>query len=74
VTLSKAKSDAADLQAMGTLKAAQIYQNAYQKAPKFFEFYRSLQAYQTAFSSGKDVFVLSPSGQFFNSFMPSQFN
>jgi membrane protease subunit HflC len=72
VTLSTAKAAAADLQAKGTSEAAQIYSTSYQKAPKFFEFYRSLEAYQTAFSSGKNTFVLSPTGQFFNDFMPTQ--
>ena len=62
VILSTAKAEAADLQAKGTTEAAQIYSTSYQKAPKFFEFYRSLMAYQTAFNSGKDTFVLSPTG------------
>ncbi len=67
--LSEAKANAAAVLAQGTSDAAKLYQTTYQKSSKFFDFYRALQAYQTAFAQGNDVFVLSPSGEFFNHFL-----
>jgi membrane protease subunit HflC len=72
VILSEAKANAANIQAGGTRDASIIYQTAYEKSPKFFDFYRALSAYQTSFSNGKNIFVLPPSGEFFTHFMPSQ--
>lgn len=54
--------------ASGEAKAAQIYSDAYNRDPEFYSFFRSLEAYQQAFSSGSNILVVSPDNQFFNYF------
>ena len=68
VILATAKSNAEKTKAGGDREAAQIYAKAYQKDPKFYNFYRSLQAYSNVFEHKKDTLVLQPEGQFFNFF------
>lgn len=46
-------------------QAANIYAKAYQKDPEFYDFLRSLQAYQKSFSDKSDVLVLDPKSEFF---------
>lgn len=45
-----------------------IFAAAFGRDQEFFEFYRSLAAYQKAFQAGNTSFVLSPSSDFFNYF------
>ncbi|WP_380053242.1 protease modulator HflC [Falsihalocynthiibacter sp. SS001] len=42
-----------------------IFASAYGSDEEFFEFYRSLTAYELAFKEGNSSFVLSPDGDFF---------
>ena len=65
VTIAKANQQAAQLRANGNKQAAQIYAQAYNDDPKFYAFYRSLQAYQNTFRKRSDVMVLSPHSRFF---------
>ncbi|NDJ83973.1 protease modulator HflC [Vibrio campbellii] len=46
-------------------EAAKIYADAYNKAPEFFSFLRSLKAYEKSFSSKSDILVLDPKSEFF---------
>lgn len=43
-----------------------IFADAYGKDPEFFEFYRSLTAYENALKGGNSSLVLSPDSDFFN--------
>ena len=43
-----------------------IFASAFGKDPEFFEFYRSLTAYQRALQGGNSSMVLSPDSEFFN--------
>ena len=43
-----------------------IFAEAYGADPEFFEFYRSLTAYENALRSGNSSMVLSPDSEFFN--------
>lgn len=43
-----------------------IFAEAFGRDPEFFEFYRSLTAYQNAFQAGNSSMVLSPDSEFFN--------
>ncbi|MEP2784223.1 MAG: protease modulator HflC [Pseudoruegeria sp.] len=45
-----------------------IFAQAYGADREFFDFYRSLEAYQRAFQSGNSSVVMSPDGDFFNYF------
>jgi modulator of FtsH protease HflC len=68
VMIADAKRDAAKVRGEGDAQAAAIYAKAYNQDPKFFEFYRSLQAYRDAFGHGKGVLILPPDSQFMRFF------
>ncbi len=68
ITIAQAKAQAAKVRATGIAKAADIYAQAYGKDPKFYAFYRSMQAYQHAFASKRDILLLKPDSQFFRYF------
>lgn len=69
ITLAKADRDAKEMRAGADAKAAKIYAESYSKSPRFYGFWRSMQAYEQSFSNKKeDVFVLSPRGEFFQYF------
>ena len=52
----------------GDAKAAEIYANAFNRNPEFYDFYRSLTAYKASFRNGGDVFMLDPDSEFFKYF------
>ena len=72
ITLAKADRDAKEIKAKAYAKAAEIYVNTYGKSEDFYNFWRSMQAYQASFSGKKDdTFILNPTGKFFNYFNSS---
>ncbi|MEI8594072.1 protease modulator HflC [Photobacterium sp. Hal280] len=46
-------------------KAADIYATAFNKDPEFYNFLRSLKAYENSFSSKQDILVVDPNSDFF---------
>ena len=69
VTLATAERDAKTIKAKALAKAADIYTKAYGRSEKFYDFWRSMKAYQASFNGEKsDVFVLNPEGKFFKYF------
>lgn len=68
VILANAQRDAEKTRGEGDARAADTYAQAYQQDAEFYAFYRSLQAYETAFSGDRDVMVLDPGSEFFNYF------
>lgn len=64
VVLAKAQSEGQVIRAKGQAEAATIYAQAYGQNPKFFEFYRSLKAYEASFTSKQDLLVLDQSSSF----------
>ena len=68
IILATAKEKAAQTIADGQAQAAQIYADAYQNDPKFYQFYRSLEAYKNVFTTKDDTIVLHPKGEFFKYF------
>lgn len=68
ILLATAQSEGQIMRAQGQAKAAQIYAEAYGKNKDFFVFYRSLKAYESSFSSKRDVLVLDQSSSFFDYF------
>ncbi len=68
VLVADAHRDAAKVRGEGDATAAGIYARAFHKDPGFFKFYRSMQAYRTAFGSGKSVLILKPDSQFMRYF------
>lgn len=71
VILATAKSEAAKIRAQGYGEASQIYAKAYQQDPKFYAFFRSLEAYQDTFTNKHATLMLKPDSQFFHFFNQS---
>lgn len=67
VLLAQAEQKGKVLRGEGDAESARIYNEAYQQDPEFFSFYKSLQAYQTAFHD-HDLFLLKPDSPFFKHF------
>lgn len=67
VLLAEAYRDAEQTRGDGDALAADTYAKAYGKNEEFFAFYRSLDAYKTAFDN-ENVFVMQPDGPFFEYF------
>jgi membrane protease subunit HflC len=68
VLKADAERDAAKVRGEGDAQAAAIYAQAYGQDPEFFAFYRSLDAYRTAFGDGRGVLVLKPGSEFLKYF------
>ena len=68
VLLAEAQRDGQTLRGDGDARTTEIYANAYGQDVEFFAFYRSLQAYENAFSASQDVMILDPSSSFFDYF------
>ena len=49
-------------------EATRIYAAAFNRDPQFYGFYRRMEAYRQAFSSGGSTMILSPDGDFFRYF------
>jgi len=68
VILATAKKDANKIRGEGDAKALDTYAQAYNKAPQFYEFYKSIEAYKYSFKDKSDILILKPEGQFFKYF------
>ncbi len=68
VLIADARRDAAKVRGEGDAQAAKIYAKAYNQDPKFYDFYRSLEAYQNAFGKGQSVMVLKSDSDFMRYF------
>ncbi|MEM9620114.1 MAG: protease modulator HflC [Pseudomonadota bacterium] len=49
----------------GDAKAANVYAQAYNQDPEFYEFYRSINAYTNVFRDKGDLLLLDPNSEFF---------
>ncbi|NYT69636.1 protease modulator HflC [Pusillimonas noertemannii] len=63
--LADAFAQAQSVRGEGDARAASIYAEAYGKNPEFYSFFKSLEAYRSAFSSKDDLLVISPETDFF---------
>ena len=68
VILAEAEREGQRIRGEGDARSTEIYANAYGADEEFYAFYRSLQAYGSAFGSSSDVMVLDPSSSFFDYF------
>jgi membrane protease subunit HflC len=66
--LAEANREAQVLRGEGDAEANTTLAQAYGKAPDFFAFYRSMQAYRSALGSKDTTMVLSPDSDFFRYF------
>jgi len=62
--LADAYAQAQAIRGQGDGEAAAIYSDSYGKNPEFYRFYRSLEAYRSAFSKQTDTLVISPDSDF----------
>jgi modulator of FtsH protease HflC len=67
-TLSEAERDAQVTRGQADAEANRIFAEAYGADPEFFDFYRSMQAYQAALQSANSTMVMSPDSAFFSYF------
>lgn len=70
--LADADLQSARIKGAAEAHASHIYADAYSKDPEFFSFFRSLDAYRSAFQSNQDVLVLKPDSEFFRYFSSSK--
>ncbi|MFC4274728.1 protease modulator HflC [Achromobacter aloeverae] len=74
VILAEAYAKAQAIMGEGDAQASSVYAAAYGKDPVFYTFYKSLEAYRTAFSKPSDLLVVDPSSEFFQFFKSSMGN
>lgn len=65
VILAEAYSTAEETRGEGDATAASVYASAFTKDREFYEFYRSMSAYQRTFSSKGDILLIQPDSEFF---------
>ena len=68
VIVAEAERDGQKIRGEGDAIATRRYAQAYNEDEEFYEFYRSLQAYRTAFGSSRDTLVIDPGSEFFDYF------
>ena len=64
VILAEAFSKSEQLRGEGDGQAARIYADAYSQNEEFYSFYRSITAYQNAFSSKDDIMIIDSDSDF----------
>ncbi|EEB83508.1 protease modulator HflC [Roseobacter sp. GAI101] len=64
--LSEARRDARITEGEADAERNKIFAEAYSKDAEFFEFYRSLSAYEAALQGKNSTMVMSPDSEFFN--------
>lgn len=68
VILAEARYVVNKIKGTGDAEAAAIYSNIYNKNVEFYKFYRSLSAYKEIFNMKNDMFIISPTSDFFKFF------
>lgn len=68
VIVAEAQRDAEILRGEGDAERNGIFATAFQADPEFFEFYRSMTAYERALQNSGTTMVLSPGSEFFRYF------
>ncbi|WP_131781121.1 protease modulator HflC [Legionella gresilensis] len=71
ILLAQARSQGEIIRAQGQAEAAAIYNAAYSKNQEFFNFYRSLKAYEGSLNNDRTLMVLDESSAFFDYFKHS---
>ncbi|UDG83101.1 protease modulator HflC [Candidatus Vallotia lariciata] len=64
VVIANAYKKAQEIKGNGDAKAAAIYANAFGRDPKFYAFYKSLEAYRRSMGKG-DIVITDPNSEFF---------
>ena len=64
VLLAEARATADRSRGEGERQSIKIYADAFQQDAKFYEFYRTMQAYRESFGNGQSRLVLTPDSEF----------
>lgn len=67
-TVAEAQREAEIIRGEGDAERNGIFAQAFQRDPEFFEFYRSMRAYEEALENSDTTLVLSPNSDFFRFF------
>lgn len=73
--LAQGQKNAQIIRAEADAQAAKIYASAFGKDPKFYDFYRAMQSYDTTFSNGakgSSAIILSPDNEYLKQFRGKQ--
>ncbi|MDC3228921.1 protease modulator HflC, partial [Gammaproteobacteria bacterium] len=65
ILLAEAYKTSEQIRGEGDARAAAIYAEAFSKDPEFYEFTRSMRAYDATFNNKSDVLVIDPKSDFF---------
>ena len=65
IILADAYREAEETKGNGDATATATYANAYSKDPEFYDFTRSLKAYESTFESKSDILLINPDSDFF---------
>ena len=65
IILADAYREAEEIKGNGDATATATYANAYSKDPEFYDFTRSLRAYESTFESKSDILLINPDSDFF---------
>lgn len=65
IILADAYREAEETKGNGDAIATSTYANAYSNDPEFYDFTRSLKAYQSTFGSKSDILLINPDSDFF---------
>lgn len=71
VLLATAQKEAETMKGQGDEQAIRIYADAFKVDPKFYTFYRTMQAYRESLPGGDTTLILSPDSDFFRFFKGS---
>jgi len=72
IILAEAKKNSDIVRGNGESESNKIYANSFGRDPEFADFYRSMNAYKTAFSNDKTKMIISPDSDFFKYFNNSK--
>ncbi len=70
--VAEAQRDSEILRGEGEAERTKVFADAFARDPQFFEFYRSMNAYQQAIGNPDTTLVLSPNSEFFRYFNSSE--
>ena len=66
VMLATAQKKAFEVRGEGDALAAKVYADSYKQDAEFYNFFRSLEAYEKSFNSKSDIMVVKPDSDFFH--------
>jgi membrane protease subunit HflC len=65
IILAEAYKTSEEIRGEGDATAAAIYAESFSRDPEFYEFTRSMKAYDATFNNKSDVLVIDPKSDFF---------